>query len=118
MYKVIKFVSLSLYIYMYINARSSIILEQMFRFLFYFIFFFGGGRKIFFSGSTIIKSLAIRQFKVCLSLCLNICLCCKSCKNLSIVTKIGYFFHGSNLSLYTKNCERMFDIFYRAASKS
>ena len=69
-----------------------------------------------FSGSTTVKSVAIRQFKVCLSVCLNICLGCKSCKNWS-VTKIGYVFHGSNLHMYTKNCEHILDTFCRATSK-
>ena len=71
-----------------------------------------------FSSCAILKTVAIEQLKVCLSVSLNICLGCKSCKNLSIVTKITYVFHGCNLSLFTKNCERMLDTFYKATSKS
>ena len=52
------------------------------------------------------------------SVYLNNSLGCKSYKNWSIVTNIGYVFHGSNHSLYTKNCEHMLDTFYRAVSKS
>ena len=60
-------------------------------------------KKIFlFPVVPLLKVLPFDNLKfVCLS-CLYICLGLKSCKNWSIVSKIGYVFHGSNLSLYSK----------------
>ena len=73
-----------------------------------FHFFFFLLERIFFSCCTIVLSIAIRQF-FCMSVCLNISLGCKSCKNWSIVTKNEYVIYECNLSLYTKNCDCMLD---------
>ena len=42
----------------------------------------------------------------------------KSSKNLSILTKFACVFSVNNLSLCTKNCDRMLDTFYGDTSKS
>ena len=82
------------------------------------IFFFIIDRKKFpFYLNTIVNYLAVQQFRVCLPVCLNICLVYKLCKNLSILMKFGYIFAVSNLSLYTKNCDCKRDSLYRATSK-
>ena len=56
----------------------------MLRFSYFFLL-----EKSFFSGGTILKGVSIGQVKV--SVCLHICLGCKSCENLSIVAKIDLF---------------------------
>ena len=105
------------YLYIFFNVCLSIFFEQTLRFFYHFFFFV---RKIFhfqycYRSAPLLKVLPSDNLKF---VCLNTCLGCKSCKNWSIVTKIGYVFYGSNLSLYTKNCESMIDTFYRATSKS
>ena len=74
-------------------------------------------RSPFHLGTTV-NFVAVRQFIVCLSDCMNVCLGYKSSKNWLILTKFGYVFVVSKLGLYTENCDRMLDTFDRDASKS
>ena len=59
----------------------------------------------------VINFVAMREFKVCLSVGLNICLGYKSRKNSSILTKFAYVFRVKNFRLCTKNCIHMLDNF-------
>ena len=67
--------------------------------------------------SSVCIYVAMQQFNVCLFICLNICLRYKS-YNWSFLTKFGYVFSVSNLSLHTKNCDLMINHFYGSTSKS
>ena len=80
--------------------------------------FFLCWKGLLFTLGTIVNFVAIRQFKVCLSVSQNICLGYKSRTNWSIIRKFGYVFAVSSLSLCTKNCDYMLDTFYRDISKS
>ena len=66
---------------------------------------------------TIFNFVAIREFKVCLSVCLNVCLGYKSNKNWSILMKFGYAFAVSDFILCTKNCDCTLYTFYRDTPK-
>ena len=88
-------------------------------FYFYFILFiFFSLIRSLFHLDTNVNFVAMRKLKVCLPVCLNICLGYKSRKNWSIPTKFGEIFAVSNLNLYTKNWDCMIDTFYRDKSKS
>ena len=101
-----------LYIIIHIfTVCSSIIFAQILRFTYFFLL-----ERSSFSGGTIVKSVAIQQFKVCLSVLIFVW--AVNHVKIDQLKKIECVFHGSNPSLYIKNCERMLDTFYRATSKS
>ena len=84
----------------------------------FFIYLFNFFKRSPFHIGTIVNFVSMRQFKVCLSVYLNICLGYKSRKNLSVITKFGYVFAISNLCLHKKICDLMIDTFYRDTSVS
>ena len=67
---------------------------------------------------TTINFVALRQFKNCLYLSLNIYLDYKSRANWSFLTEFRCVLEVSNLSLRTKNYDGMLDTLYRDSSKS
>ena len=90
----------SIYLHIFFNVRSTITLEQMFGFSYFFSW-----KDLFFPGGPVLNVVAIGHFKVCLFVLLNICLGHKTRKNLPNATKLGYVFDISNLRLCTKNCD-------------
>ena len=73
--------------YIYLNVCSSIIFEQMLRFSYFFLL---ESSSVY--GGTIVKSVAIRQFKGCLSASLNIYLGCTSFSIDQLSQKLHTFF--------------------------
>ena len=61
--------------------------------------------------NTYFNFVTMREFKVCLSTGLRICLGYKSSKKRSILTKLGYVFAVSNFKLPTNICDLMLDTF-------
>ena len=64
--------------------------------------------------NSIVNSVAMREFKVCLSAGLSIYLGYKSSENLSILTNFEYVFAVGNFTLCTKNCDHILGTFYKA----
>ena len=71
-------------------------------------------KAILFNYIPLLISLLCDLFKF---VCLNICLGYKSHKNWWILTKFGYVFVVSNITLCTENYARILDTFYRVISK-
>ena len=74
-------------------------------------------REETFSSGTIIKSVAIRQFKVCLSVLIFVW-AVNHVKIDQLSQKLDVFFMKVTLVCTQKNCERMLDTFYRGITKS
>ena len=71
-----------------------------------------------FHGNAIAKSVAVRKFKICLSVCLSKHLFGLKIKCKFIYCHFVHLFEITYLSLYLKNCDYILDTFYRVTSKS
>ena len=98
-------------IYVFLMDIHSVIIFKVFH---QFSFFW----RNFFLGGQIINIVALRNFKVCMSVCGNICFDYKSRKNWCNAINFGYVFDVNYLLWNTKIRDCIFDTFYKVHIKS
>ena len=97
-----------------LNLCSAFTLEWLIRFPFLLLLL----KRCRFHGDIVANKVVMRQFKIYLSVSMNICLGWKWNKNWFTVAKFVQLFEVDILSSYIKNCDHVLDIFCRVTSKS
>ena len=103
-----------IFFFFFFNGCLAITLKELLRFSFLLLLLL---IRFCFPSGTIFHVVAIRNFKIWLSACLNVCFGSKSRKNWSNTMNFGYVFDANNLHSYTINCDYILHTLYRARSK-